>query len=176
MSSDRSFILGIFTSEHPLFEVAKELKEKSIPIHDIYTPFPVHGLDAVMEFERSRLPYVTFIAGFCGLVFAVGFQYWVSAVSWPIIVGGKPFNSLPAFIPVTFEITVLLGAFITVFAFFLRSKLFPGKEACILDLRASSDRFVVAIEKKDWSVDVETLRALFQRHGASEVVVKEVSA
>jgi hypothetical protein len=90
-------------------------------------------------------------------------------------VGGKPFNSFPAFIPVAFEITVLLGALATVGAFLFKAKLFPGKSIAPLHLGASSDRFVVAIEKKDWSLDVDKIKEFFLAHGASEVLVKSIS-
>lgn len=170
----RNYILGIYKDEHHLIDVAEKLRDMKVPIQDIYTPFPVHGLDEAMGIKRSRLPYVTFIAGGAGLMLSLLFQYWTSVVDWPINVGGKPFNSFPAFIPVSFEITVLLGAFVTVFAFFAKAKLYPGKKAVTLDVRASSDRFVIAIEKKDWSVDTESLTEFFMKNGASEVTVKDV--
>ena len=121
----KKYLVGIFTDEHDMLHAAQDLRKSKIEIHDIYTPFPVHGLDEVLSIKRSRLPYVTAVAGSIGLTLALYFQYWVSAVDWPINVGGKPFNSFAAFVPIAFEITVLLGAFATVFAFLFRSKLIP---------------------------------------------------
>lgn len=171
---ERSFILGIFKDEHHLIDLALDMRKKNIPIHDIYTPFPVHGLDHAMGISRSRLPFITFIAGSLGLCLSLFFQYWVSVVDWPIIVGGKPHNSFPAFIPVSFEITILFGAFITVFAFLFGSRLFPGKKPLILDQDATSHHFVVAVEKKDWSIDTQVLRKYFLNAGAEKVIFKEI--
>ena len=121
-----NYILGIFDDEHLLKSAGKSLVDNKIKIHDIFTPFPVHGLDGLLEIKRTRLPIVCFFAGVTGCSLAMYFQYWVSKVDWPIIVGGKPFNSFMAFIPVGFEITILLGALVTVAAFFFRNNLFPG--------------------------------------------------
>lgn len=172
---DRNYILGIYKDEGHLIDVTLRLGAMKVPIKDIFTPFPVHGLDEAMGIKRSRLPYVTFAAATLGLLLSLYFQYWTSAVDWPINVGGKPFNSFPAFIPVSFEITVLLGALATVGAFLFKAKLYPGKNISPLYLGASSDSFVVAIEKKDWSLDVDKIKEFFLAHGASEVLVKSFS-
>jgi hypothetical protein len=117
---------------------------------------------------------VTFIAGLLGLTVALTFQYWVSVIAWPINVGGKPFNSLAAFIPVAFEITVLFGAFITIIAFFIRSSLFPKIDRGIILKGITENQFVVALEIKDGSIDIEAMKIFFVQQGAIKAETKGV--
>lgn len=147
----KSYLVGIFDNEDNLLHAGKKLKESNLTIYDFYTPFPVHGLDDIQNIERTRLPFVTFIAGATGLTIAILFQVWTSAFDWPINVGGKPMLSIPAFIPVTFELMVLFGALVSVLAFFIRSNLYPSKETIIFDRRQLDDRFVVLADLNDLS-------------------------
>ncbi|MCM2348819.1 MAG: DUF3341 domain-containing protein [Bacteriovoracaceae bacterium] len=168
------YLLGVFHDEHDMIHAAKALKKSKIVIHDIYTPFPVHGLDQYLDIKPTRLPVVTLVAGTTGLVLALLFQYWVSVIDWPINVGGKPFNSFAAFIPVAFEITVLFGAFITVFAFLMRSKLAPVFSSGIMHSGATQDKFVIALAVKDASFDTQNTSKTLADLGASEVSIREV--
>lgn len=147
----KSYLIGIFDNEDNLLHAGKKLKQSNLSIYDFYTPFPVHGLDEIQNIERTRLPFVTFIAGATGLTIAILFQVWTSAFDWPINVGGKPMLSIPAFIPVTFELMVLFGALISVFAFFVRSNLYPSKNSVVFNRRQLDDRFVVLVELNDQS-------------------------
>ena len=88
---------------------------------------PSHGLDRALGLRPTRLPWVCFLLGLSGAVTMAAFQYWATAVSWPINVGGKPWNSLPAFVPVTFEMMVLCAGVGTVAAFFWSTGLKPGR-------------------------------------------------
>jgi hypothetical protein len=168
----KDFVLATFECDEKVLHATEKVRDKNIDIHDIYTPFPVHGLDEAMGIKRSILPYVTFIAGATGLLLAIGFQIWTSAVDWPINVGGKPFISTPAFIPITFEITVLLGAHTTVLAFLVINRLFPGKSPTIIDPAQTEDKFIMAIEKD--KTNVEDLTALLKENGAVEVKVQNI--
>ena len=103
------------------------LRSAGVAIHDVFAPYPVHGLDQAMGIRRSRLPFVTLLAGLGGLCFALAFQYYTAVFDWPLDVGGKPENSTLAFVPVCFELTVLIGGLGTVGAFLLRARLFPGQ-------------------------------------------------
>lgn len=170
----KKYLLGVFEDEHEMVHAAQELKKDKVSIHDIYTPFPVHGLDGLLEIKRTRLPLITMIAGTIGCFFAIYFQYWVSVIDWPINVGGKAFNSFAAFIPVAFEITILFGAFITVFAFLFRNRLAPVCQNAVIHSRACQDRFVIALQINDASIDVQTMSKTFKAFGATEVEVKEV--
>lgn len=165
------YLVATFNDEHDLVEASHELKNNKISIEDFYTPFPVHGLDDLLGITRSRLPYVTFVAGFIGLAFAMAFQVWTSSVDWPINVGGKPMLSIPAFIPIAFELMVLFGALSTVAAFFYVSKLFPSKEVKLLHQRQLDDKFLVLIKVDE---NLETIEKII-KHSASEwkVLAKE---
>lgn len=169
-NNSRRFIVGIFDDEHEMIVAARDLKKHRISIFDFYTPFPVHGLDDLLEIKRTRLPIVCFIAGSIGLIFALYFQYWVSVVSWPVNIGGKSHNSFPAFIPVAFEIVVLLGALVTVAAFFLRSKLFPGAKVELLNGAQTDNKFIIAIEEKDATLDIGLIDQILSKNHATEVV------
>jgi hypothetical protein len=168
-NKDVNLLLGSFFDEEDLLSAGKMLKLNNIAIKDIYTPFPVHGLDEILEIKRSRLPIVCFFSSILGLSLAIYFQIWTSQVDWPLNVGGKPFNSFVAFLPVTFEVMVLFGAIITVFAFFLRSNLFPGKDAKILNVKITDDTFVLAIECINSGIDAEFAAEIMTSHGATDV-------
>lgn len=168
----KDFIVAIFDDEEKLLKSAFKARDKNIDIYDVYTPFPVHGLDDAMGIKRSFLPYVTFIAGATGLLFAAGYQVWTMAIDWPINVGGKPFISWPAFLPITFELTVLFAAHSTVLAFLAYNKLFPGKNPVIMHPEQTCNKFVVAMDKD--KVNFEDAKALFGEHGALEVKIQNV--
>lgn len=168
----KDFVLAIFDDDEKLLKGAFKARDKNIEMYDVYTPFPVHGLDDAMGIKRSFLPYVTLIMGAVGLGIAIGFQIWTSAFSWPVNVGGKPFISLPAFLPVAFEVTILLAAHGTVAAFLAYNKLFPGKEPLILHPEQTCNKFVIAVEKD--KVNVEDVTKLFEEHGAVEIQVKNI--
>ena len=165
------FIVGVFDDEEKLVAAATILKESGVKIHDIYTPFPVHGLDELLDISRSRLPQVTFAAGLFGLIVSIGFQVWTSAFVWPINVGGKPMLSIPAFVPVTFEIMILLGALTTVAAFFFKAKLFPSKDVELVNLRQTDDKFVLVLINDSLSVDQKKIGVTLMAYGAFDVIV-----
>jgi len=172
---DKRFLLGIFDDDHDIMAAVGHLRESQVEVFDCYTPFPIHGMDDAMGIKRSRLPIVTFFAGLAGVSLALGVQYWISAVDWPVNVGGKSFNSFPAFIPVAFELTVLFGALFTVLAFILRSKLCPITKPAIAHKRQTDDKFVLAIEAKDAALNEEMIRGILSKHHASEIHFSEGS-
>jgi hypothetical protein len=141
----KSIIYGYFTDEHDLLDAVKNLQNKGIKIEDVRTPFPVHGLDKILKFPRSKLPKVAFAAGLAGGTLGLLFQIWVFTSAWPLVIGGKPYLSLPSFIPVTFELTVLFAAFAMVIVFLVRSKLGPGSLPDILDDEVTNDHFQIIL-------------------------------
>jgi hypothetical protein len=127
----------------------------------VRTPFPVHGLDKILKFPRSRLPKVAFIAGVIGGALGLLFQIWVFTRAWPLVIGGKPFLSIPSFIPVTFELVVLFAAFALVIFFLVRSKLGPGSLPDILDEEVTNDHFQIILSDRNNDIpDIELADAL----------------
>jgi hypothetical protein len=159
---------GVFEHEANLLDAITESRERNLSIIDAYSPYPIHGIDEKIGITRSRLPIVCFLGGLGGLTLGLWFQYWSSATSWPINVGGKPFDSLPAFLPVGFELTVLVGGLSTALMLLVRSKLWPGKRSRAIE-RITDDRFALAIARKDASLSAAELRNLLERHGAIDI-------
>jgi len=155
-------LVATFSDERGLLAATRAVRAAGIAIEDAYTPYAVHGLDEAMGLRRSRLTWVCFLAGATGASFAIGFQLWTSVVSWPLNVGGKPFASIPAFIPITFELTVLTAALVSAGAFLFRSRLFPGRRAAPLP-RVTDDRFALVI------ADGDAARGLVRAAGATDV-------
>ena len=161
--------VGVFTSEQGLMDAIGECREKGIPIRDAYSPYPVHGIDELMGIRRSRLTLVCFFGGLVGLTIGLGFQYWSSAVDWPLNVGGKPFDSLPAFIPVGFEMTVLFAGLATALMLMVRSRLWPGKRSRHHIEGVTDDRFALVIAEDDASFPATVLPDVLRRHGAIRI-------
>jgi len=169
----RRYISAYFTDEENLLSATKILKEKNIPILDVLTPFPVHGLDQVLELKDSKLPTVGFIAGAIGTLFAFGFQTWTFVVDYPLFIGGKPHFSIPAFIPITFEVTVLFAAFAMVFAFLFRSKLGLGAKNKIHDERITDDRFLIIIGADEKEFQFKEVKDILEQEAAHDIQLKE---
>jgi hypothetical protein len=105
-----------------------------------------------------------------GAAAKVAFEYWTTASDWPVNVGGKPWNSLPAFVPITFEVMVLFAGVSTVFAFFLVSRLYPGRRAASVIPGVTNDRFALVLQETDAAFEPALVRRLLERHGAVEVI------
>jgi hypothetical protein len=156
----RNFITIIFDDEGPLLEAVRKLRKSNETIIDVLTPFPVHGLDDALSIKRTKIPIGGFILGFLGTITAFGFQTWVFTVSYPLIIGGKPFFAAPSFIPITFEITVLFGGVAMVAALFIRSKLKPDIRFDPVDSRVTDDLFAILIESGDENTKIERIRSV----------------
>ena len=158
----RRLLLGVFDNEHDIMGVTQAARESGYKIVDVYAPYAVHGLDHAMGLEPSKLPRVCFALGLFGAAFKVWFEYWTTATDWPINVGGKPFNSLPAFVPVTFEVMVLFAGVSTVIAFLYVCGLFPGKKANIVRHDVTNHRFVLVLEQSDAAFEIPRVKRLFE--------------
>ena len=156
----RRTLLGSFAREEDVLGAVRTARRSGFRIADVYTPYAVHGMDEAMGLRPSRLPVACFVFGLIGATTAVWFQYWSMAVSWPVNVGGKPWNSLPAWIPVAFELTVLFAGLGVVLAFLIRSRMYLGKQPRPLYARATDDRFVLALENTGAAFDKNAARQL----------------
>ena len=149
-----SGVVAFFKGPTELIEATRKLRDQRYQYFDAFTPYPVHGLEAAQGLKRSPLPYVTLVAAITGCSLAFLFQYWTSAVDWAINVGGKPFNSWPAFVPIMFELTVLFAALSTVGAMFLLTGL-PNSKRKAFDPGITRDRFALMIEAPPVKYDEE---------------------
>ena len=157
-------LISVFRNEDDILKATAAARKQGLDIVDVYTPYAVHGLDRAMGLPPSRLPWVTFILGLTGALTMTIFQYWASAVDWPINVGGKPWHSWPAFAPVIFEVTVLLGGVGTVLFFLVWAGLRPGNQSPVGDLRVTDDRFALVLGQQGAGSNrgaVETLLKTF---------------
>jgi mono/diheme cytochrome c family protein len=168
-------LVASFANEDDVLGAARAARERGLRIADVYTPYPVHGLDRAMGLRRSRLPWACFLFGLIGAVFALTSQHWAMSRSWPLNVGGKPWNSVPAFIPVTFEVMVLLGGLGVVLAFLLRSRLLPGMEAAPLFQGATDHTFVLVLSRPEDPAAEQAAWQLFDRFHAVGVLETELS-
>jgi hypothetical protein len=177
--SQKTYSAG-FVGEPDLLQAIAAVRERGWPIVEAYTPYPVHGLDRALGLRRSRLSVACFFSGLTGVALALLFQFWTTAWDWPLNVGGQPWNSLPAFVPVTFEAMVLFAGLGLVLAWLIRSQLYPGKEASLALPEQTDNQFVLVVREPRGSeetsqgagakVTPEEVRALLQSHGAACVV------
>jgi hypothetical protein len=147
--NNANFITISFDDEVPLLQAVKKLRENKEIIKDVLSPFPVHGLDEALSMKRTRIPVVGFIFGALGATLAFVFQAWVFTVSYPLIIGGKPFFSVPTFVPITFEVTILFAGLSMVAALLIRSRLKPEITFTPINERITDDRFVILVDTPD---------------------------
>ena len=136
--------VAYFKSPAEIIKATKTAREKGYKEIETYTPFAIHGMDEALGLKPSIVPWATLICGLSGFALAVHMQVWTSAVDWPINIGGKPMVSIPAFLPVIFELTVLLGGLGTV-AFMLFLNGLPNFNPNPFDPKISDDRFALYI-------------------------------
>src|SRR6185295_4091117 len=169
MDHKENFLVGIFDDEDVLLHAVEGIRDKGVKIKEVYSPFPVHGLDEVLGYRRSRLPIAAFLFGMTGTCLALFTQIWMLGYDWPMIIGGKNYYSIPPFIPVTFEFTVLLSAFGIVISFLIVSDMKPYKWPRQYDLRSTDDKHVMAIDLGANKIGKEDIRRILKDNGASEV-------
>ncbi len=158
--------VGVFASESALLDAARECRERGLEILDVFSPYPVHGIDEIAGVRRSRIAGACLAGGVVGLSLGLWLQHWTSATDWPIDVGGKPWNSLPAFAPVAFELTVLFAGLAVVGTLLVRSRLLPGRRPRLADLGTTDDHFALVVAQSGSAFAADDLGALWRRHGA----------
>lgn len=161
--------IAAFAREQDLLHAVVAVRERNWPIVEAYTPYPVHGLDRALGWPRSHLPTACLFCGLLGVVLFLGFQFWTTAWDWPLNVGGQPWNSLPAFVPVTFEAMVLFAGLGLVLAWLVRCRLYPGKKPLSPLRGETNDHFVLVIAESNSAVDPAEVRRLLQDNGAVSV-------
>jgi hypothetical protein len=147
------FLVATFVEADHLRSAVRALRAHGFRIYDVFAPYPLHGLDEDMSLRRSRLPIVALIAGLLGLGLAVGFQFYAAVFDWPLNVGGKPANSTLAFVPITFELTVLSAGVGIALAFLVRCRLFPGASEVRFIEGATEDVFGIVLRRRHATFD-----------------------
>lgn len=166
-------IYALYNDDHVVYEGAKKLVKKGVKIKDVFSPFPIHGIDPIIGVRKTRLAICAFIYGLTGMSLALLGMWYFMISDWPMNIGGKPnytlLQNLPAFIPVVFEITVLCTAHGMILTYFLRNKTLPGMKAKNPDPRTTDDMFAVEIELDHQPLNEEELVAYLKETGAVEI-------
>lgn len=164
---------AIFDDDDVLLSAVKDLRAAEYHIEEIFTPFPVHGLEKAVGLPNTRIAIMAFIYGVIGFSFAVWMMNYMMIADWPQNIGGKPSFSfaenMPAFVPIMFELTVFFAAHLMVITFYMRSKLWPFKKAENPDPRTTDDHFMIEIAVVD---NVNALEDLLKKAGAKEIKIK----
>jgi len=175
MSAAKQVLYGLYDDEEILLKAVRVAKADHLDILDVFTPFPVHGLDAAMGLSESRLHILGFVFGALGTLTAFLGMTWVFTRDWPIIFGGKPYWSVPAFIPITFELTVLFSSIGMVVAYYVVCGMAPGVTNPTIDNRITDDKFCIAFNAEGASKeDIDKYKQFLGATGASEVELKAI--
>ncbi len=170
-------IHALYNDDDVLMEAVLQTRKAHHHIEEVYTPFPVHGLDKAMGLAPTRLAIAAFIYGLIGLSFGTWMMNYMMIQDWPQDIGGKPsfsfIQNMPAFVPIMFEETVFFAAHLMVITFYMRSKLWPFKEAENPDIRTTDDHFLMEIALDE---NEEELTKFLLNTGAVEIKVIEKHA
>ena len=159
---------AIFETEAQVLKAAHKVRTMGFTKFDAITPYPVHGMEEAVGIKRSWIPYVTFVMAVLGCTSGWLLTWWTSAVSWPLNIGGKPFHSLPAFIPIMFELTILFSALASVATLFYVCGL-PRVNPPIIHPDLTSHKFGIFIPQDDTGYDAAKVEEMFRGLGASEI-------
>lgn len=167
-------IQALYNDDDILMKAVKEVRAAHHHIEEVYTPFPVHGLDKAMGLADTRIAITAFLYGCVGLTVAILMMNFIMIEDWPQDIGGKPsfsyLQNLPAFVPIMFELTVFFAAHLMVITFYLRSRMWPFKNAENPDKRTTDDHFLMEIGLHD---NEDELKQLLLETGAVEVTITE---
>lgn len=172
-------IYAMYDDDDILKDGAKKIVAKGVKVAEVFSPFPIHGIDPIIGVKNTRLGIMAFIYGLTGLTLATIGMYYFMVVDWPMNIGGKPsfsyLENMLSFIPITFEFTVLCAGHGMAITYFLRNKTIPGMPADNPDPRTTDDRFVMEIKTSDNSqFSAEELEAMLKETGIIELDQKEI--
>ena len=163
---------AVYDDDDKLLDAVKQIKAANYEIEEVYTPFPVHGLDKAMGLKETRLAITAFIYGCIGFCFAIWMMNHIMILDWPQNIGGKPsfsfIENMPSFVPIMFELTVFFSAHLMVITFYLRSKLWPFKEAENPIPETTDDKFLIVVI---FNGDEKDLKKLVQQTDVMDIKV-----
>lgn len=172
-------IYAMYDDDDVLKDGAKKLVAKGVKINEVFSPFPIHGIDPIIGIKTTRLGIISFLFGMLGLTLATYGMRFFMVEDWPMNIGGKPnftyLDNILAFIPITFEFTVLCAAHGMVITYFLRNKTLPGMPAQNPDPRTTDDRFVMEIRTtENTQFSAEELEKMVKETGIVELDQKDI--
>lgn len=159
--------IGIFDTEEQFDEAVHRLKDSQMHIEEIYAPVPVHHAMRSIA-GRSKLPLVAYLFGIGAILAVFSFLYYAAVIDWPLNIGGKPSNAFPSFLIVTLVLTILTVTILSLLAFSISAKMYPGRKTVVEDARALDNKFVIVLSPGHASNAEKVLR----EYGASEVIEK----
>jgi hypothetical protein len=154
----KKFVVGCFTEENVLFDAVKKVRKSGYKMHDVYTPFPIHGLDKAMGLRDTSIHTAGFLYALFGTTSVLAFMTWSFTLDWPLNIGGKPHFALPAWIPITFEFTVLCSCVGMVITFCYLCQLAPFVKKHHFNLRSTDDQFTMVIEVTPKNDEADVVR------------------
>lgn len=168
----------MFGDEEQLKDAAAEFVAKGVHVKEVFSPFPIHGLDPIIGIKRTRLAIASFMYAMGGLATAILAIWYFNIYDWPMNIGGKPsfsmIQNIPAFVPVIFEFSVFCAAHGMVITYLLRNETVPGMPAQNPDPRTTDDKFVMELTTEDnHDLTEEMVEAVVGNHGVEEISIKE---
>jgi hypothetical protein len=175
----KKVIYGVFDDEQVLLDSARALRSQGVKISDVFSPFPIHGLDPVIGIKPTRLSNAAFFYGLFGTSMAALMTWYMMISDWPMNVGGKPsftwIENFPSFIPVTFELTVFCAAHGMVLSYLLVNKIYPGRTPHNPDIRSTDDKFIMEIQtSQNGRVAEDQILSTLRSTGAIEINQKDL--
>src|SRR3989338_2981072 len=161
-----------FKSSNELLRAVKSVSKAGIQKFDVFTPYPLHGLDEHMKIRSSHIPWIALFFGLLGAGLGYALQWWTLGIDFPINIGGKPYVTWPAYIPVTFEMGVLicaLATFVSIFVFCGLPKFSSPLETDEFAKASTDDEFLLYVESKDSKFNESELRKIFEACHGHEV-------
>ena len=174
--ANKKFLLGVYNDEITVLDAVKKIRAAGVRIHEVFTPFPVHGIDEAIGNRPTGLHTAGFVFGLVGVTLMFLYITWINTINYPIIYGGKPYFSLPAYIPILFEVTVLSASVGMVVTYFVLNGLSPIRQKPVLDERTSDDKFVIAFSADEMDAkERQEITNLLRENGAVEINDKTLS-
>lgn len=169
----KTYKIGVFDSEEKFISAVKLLSERKFLLHDVFTPYPIPEVHHMLK-RKSRIPLAAYFFGLFGVTATLAFLYYTSVISWPIVYGGKPFNSFPSFVVVTIVLTIFTVTILSLGLFSARSKLIPGRLNTIFDPRVTDNSFIIVLEDTIDGPPMDDAARLMEENGAVEVIEKHL--
>ncbi|RZK45000.1 MAG: DUF3341 domain-containing protein [Hymenobacter sp.] len=171
--SNSKFLVGIYDDDDVVLQAVKDVREAGVKIHEVYSPFPIHGLDVALGHPRTKLGIAAFLFGLTGTLTAILLTFYTEGYDWPMVVGGKDSYSPIIYVPIFFELTVLFSALGMVGTFLLSNGLGPTVKPLMYDLRTTDNKFAMTIDMSKNSIGEGDIEGILKRSGAAEVNVKQ---